>query len=81
MLPRTLSHPPVKVRSMTTTQSPQRGEQLTLNFADRLPVQLRVSESTRKVGKRGIAAVRAVLAQQSARQLQHTVARPQRRAA
>lgn len=70
---------------MTTTQPQQRGEQLTFSFADRLPAQLRLSDHTRKVGQRGIAAVRAVLAEQAIRReealaSQHN-ARPQRRAA
>jgi hypothetical protein len=52
---------------MTTTQPSQRGEQLTLTFADRLPSQFRLSNQTRQVGRRGIAAVRAVLAEQTAR--------------
>jgi hypothetical protein len=69
---------------MTTTQANQRGEQLTFNLRDRLPPQLRVSAQTRKVGQRGIAAVRAVLAEQAARRneaLTQSSARPHRRAA
>jgi hypothetical protein len=69
---------------MTTTQANQRGEQLTFNLVDHLPSQLRVSAQTRKVGQRGIAAVRAVLAEQAARRneaIAQSAPRPHRRAA
>ena len=70
---------------MTTTQANQRGEQLSMSLLDHLPPQLRVSDHTRKVGRRGIANVRALLAEQAARreaaQLSTTSSRPHRRAA
>ena len=76
--------PPCQSDGMTTTPANQRGEQLTFNLVDHLPPRLRVSVQTRKVGQRGIAAVRAVLAEQAARRdqaLAQSAPRPHRRVA
>jgi hypothetical protein len=54
---------------MTATQTQQRGEQLSLDLTDFIPPRLRLSKKTVKVGRRGLADVRAVLAEQNARRV------------
>ena len=60
--------------SSTTSNGPLEAgiEQLALLPAEDVPIQLRLSERTRRVGLAGIARARAILAEQAARRQRET---------
>jgi len=57
-------------QTMTPHHSQEAGEQLPLLPADDVPVQLRLSQRTRRIGLAGVARARAILADQAARRRQ-----------